>query len=66
MMGPLVREDSELAVAVTFSIVLLLAVGVTTLSGIPVPDMVLDSGSGRCGLNDGRTVDDLDSDDLVG
>lgn len=61
-----VFADTELVVAVAFSFVLLLAVGVTTLSGTPVPDMVSESGNGRIGLKAGRDDDEEDSDDFVG
>lgn len=66
MMGAVEPEDFVAVPSVPFSAVLLLGVGVTTLSGTPLPDIVSDPVRGRRGLNCGREVVDADSDDLVG
>lgn len=66
MMGAVELEGRVVVPAVPFSAELLLGVGVTTLSGTPVPDIVSDPVMGRSGLNCGREVEDCDSDDLVG
>lgn len=66
MMGAVELEGRLVVRAVPFSATLLLGVGVTALSGTPVPDMVSDPVRGRSGLNRGREVEDWDLDNLVG
>lgn len=66
MIGAVVLDGGAVVLAVPFSAVLLLAVGGTTVSGMPLPEGASDPARGRGGLNAGRVLEACDSDDLVG